>query len=202
MAFSRHVLAGHLQRFHQQYPDIQLNIQVSPVAVDLIGEHIDLAVQVGELPDSELIAVPLFETPLVWVASPTQYEQGHRFSNLEALVKAVQVCERRYNRTPLVVRYQGERERIELDASIETIDPIMVRDTIVAGCGIGLLPLLYCRELIDQAKLVTVAPDVMLDQVAKASAVYTSRRMLSAKTRLFIEFLRELTDDLQREAGP
>jgi DNA-binding transcriptional LysR family regulator len=202
MAFSRHVLAGHLQRFHQQYPDIQLNIQVSPVAVDLIGEHIDLAVQVGELPDSELIAVPLFETPLVWVASPTQYERGHRFSNLAALVNAVQVCERRYNRTPLAVRYQGERERIELDASIETIDPIMVRDTIVAGCGIGLLPLLYCRELIDQGKLVTVAPDVMLDQVAKASAVYTSRRMLSAKTRLFIEFLRELTDDLQREAGP
>ncbi len=197
MAFSRHVLAGHLHRFHERYPEIQLRIQVTPTAVDLIGEHIDLAVQVGELPDSELIAVPLFETPLIWVGSPQRYKAEQRFADLEELLAQVQVCERRYNNAPLVVRYQGERQKITIDAAIETTDPIMVRDTVIAGSGIALLPAIYCQDAIAQKTLVQVAPDVPLDQLAKASAVYTSRRMLSAKTRLFIEFLKELTAELQ-----
>jgi DNA primase len=37
-----------------------------------------------------------------------------------------------------------------------------------------------------------VAPEVVLQTTAKASAVYTSKRMLNARTRLFIDFLREL----------
>lgn len=193
MAFSRHLLAGHLSEFHQRYPDIQLNVLVTPTTVDLIGDHIDLAVQVGELPDSELIAVPLFETPLVWVASPRTFSAGHRFDSLEALLSEVKVCERRYHQTPLTIRYQGERLKAEINAPIETIDPIMVRDTVVAGTGIGLLPRIYCKEAIEAGELVEVGGEYALDAPAKASAVYTSRRMLSAKTRIFIEFLKELT---------
>jgi DNA-binding transcriptional LysR family regulator len=196
MAFSRDVLAGHLHRFNKQYPEIQLNIQVTPTAVDLIGEHIDLAVQVGDLPDSELIAVPLFETPLIWVASPNTYPAGHTFPGLDALVEQVHVCERRYNKTALPVRYQGDKHKVEIQASIETTDPIMVRDTVIAGSGVGLLPSLYCRKAIERGELVQVAQDMELDLMAKASAVYTSRRMLSAKTRLFIEFLKDLTTEM------
>jgi DNA-binding transcriptional LysR family regulator len=164
--------------------------------VDLIGEHIDLAVQVGDLPDSELIAVPLFETPLIWVASPGSYQAGHTFPGLDALLEQVYVCERRYNKTNLLVRYQGEKHKVEIQASIETTDPIMVRDTVIAGSGVGLLPSLYCRAAIERGDLVQVAQNMELELMAKASAVYTSRRMLSAKTRLFIDFLKELTSPL------
>ena len=194
MAFSRHILAGHLHRFYERYPEIQLNILVSPTTVDLIGDHIDLAVQVGELPDSELIAVPLFETPLVWVANPNTFAADHRFDSLEDLLVEVKICERRYNKTPLLIRHHGEKQKAEIEASIETIDPIMVRDTVAAGTGVGLLPRIYCAELIDSGQLVEVGREYALDAPAKSSAVYTSRRMLSAKTRLFIEFLKELTD--------
>jgi len=194
MAFSRHILGGHLNRFYEQYPEIQLNIQVTPTTVDLIGDHIDLAVQVGDLPDSELIAVPLFETPLVWVANPKSFAANHRFDSLEDLLAEVKVCERRYNRTPLLIRHHGEKQKAEIDAPIETIDPIMVRDTVAAGTGIGLLPRIYCGDMIDAGQLVEIGREYALDAPAKASAVYTSRRMLSAKTRLFIEFLKELTE--------
>lgn len=196
MAFSRLVLAGNLHRFYRQYPDVQLKIQVTPGVVDLIGEHIDLAVQVGELPDSELIAVPLFETHLAWVASPKTHRANQSFQSVEKLLEQVQICERRYNGRPLPVRVQGERHRIEIDAQIETTDPIMVRDSVIAGLGIGLMPYLYCREAIAAGDLVEVGREFAVEEVAKASAVYTSRRMLSAKTRLFIDFLRELSGEL------
>lgn len=196
MAFSRLVLAGNLHRFYLQYPDVQLKIQVTPGVVDLIGEHIDLAVQVGELPDSELIAVPLFETHLAWVASPKTLRANQSFQSVEKLLEQVHICERRYNGRSLPVRVQGERHKIEIDAQIETTDPIMVRDSVIDGLGIGLMPYLYCREAIAAGELVEVGREFAVEEVAKASAVYTSRRMLSAKTRLFIDFLRELSNEL------
>lgn len=197
MAFSRLVVAGHLHRFSQQYPDVQLKVQVTPGTVDLIGEHIDLAVQVGELPDSELIAVPLFETHLAWVASPEHSSAQQGFTSVSALLEQVRICEQRYNARPLPVRFQGERHKVTIDAAIETTDPIMVRDTVIAGLGVGLMPYLYCREAIASGQLIEVGREFAVEEVAKASAVYTSRRMLSAKTRLFIEFLRELGAELQ-----
>ncbi|MDB9894149.1 LysR family transcriptional regulator [Reinekea forsetii] len=192
MAFSRLVVAGHLHRFHSRYPGITVRVSISPVAVDLIGDNIDVAVQVGDLPDSDLIGVPLVESPLLWVATPAVARNLSRLDDLDRLVSQVKICEQRYNRTPLRVRIRGDLHSLTLNAALETTDPIMVRDTVLNGFGIALLPALYCYGEIQAGSLVQVAPEVVLQTTAKASAVYTSKRMLNARTRLFIDFLREL----------
>ncbi|WLD58454.1 LysR family transcriptional regulator [Salinispirillum sp. LH 10-3-1] len=199
MAFSREIVAGHLHRFRNAYPDVELNIQITPNQVNLLGDHIDVAVQVGELPDSDLIAITLFETPLVWVASPAFLKTIAFPRSLEELTENVYICEQRYHNKPLTVRHGDQRHALNVGGEIETTDPIMVRDTVIAGAGIALLPYIYVRDQIAQGKLRQVGHDWAVEPLAKASAVYTSRRMLSARTRVFIDFLKTLTDEALAE---
>ncbi|MFY0664234.1 MAG: LysR family transcriptional regulator [Natronospirillum sp.] len=199
MAFSREIVAGKLHRFSKAYPDVELNIQITPNQVNLLGDHIDVAVQVGDLPDSEMIAVTLFESPLIWVASPAFLKTIPFPRALDELLDNVHICEQRYHNKPLMVRHDDKLLPLSIGGEIETTDPIMVRDTVIAGSGISVLPYIYCREEIAQGKLRQVGHDWQIEPMAKASVVYTSRRMLSARTRVFIDFLKTLTDEALAE---
>ena len=192
MAFSRLIFSKHIALFHQRYPDITLYISISPTPVDLIGDHIDVAVQVGVLPDSDLVAVPLIDSKLVWVAAADTAKKLATITSMADLVALVVVAEKRYNRTPLKVRFHQETTQITLTATIETTDPIMVKDAILSGLGVGLLPEIYCQEALAQGDLVEVAQQIALEARATSSAVYTSKRMLNARTRAFIDFLKEI----------
>lgn len=195
MAFSRLVVARHLPEFHRRYPDIHVKITVNPKPVDLIGEHIDIAVQVGELPDSDYIAVPLTLQRLIWVAHPEIADQIIDVKDLTELISAIKISEKRYNQTPLKVKFNNNSEHITLNAAIETTDPIMVKDCVLSQLGVGLLPSIYCRDELNSGALIEVATNVVLVETARASAVYTSRRMLSARTRVFIDFLKEISSE-------
>lgn len=196
MAFSRLIVSRHLPEFHRRYPNIRVHITVNPSPVDLIGDHIDIAVQVGVLPDSDYIAVPLTRHRLIWVAHPDLAPKINPVKDLAELTAAVKICEKRYNQAPLKVKFNQGPEKITLNAAIETTDPIMVKDCVLNRMGIGLLPSIYCREDLASGALVEVADNVELIEKAQASAVYTSKRMLSARTRVFIDFLKEVSREI------
>ncbi len=190
LAFSRLILSPQLYRFYQQYPDIKVSIDINPKAVDLIGEHIDVAVQIGELPDSDYIAVPLFSSRLIWVASRSIAKTIDSNITPALLQEKVVICEKRYNRTAIKFRLDQELSSMALNAAIESTDPVMVRDSVVNNMGVGLLPQWYCQKELDQGTIVEVAKNIQLIYLAKISAVYTSKRMLNARTRVFIDFLK------------
>lgn len=192
MAFSRFVVSKHLPGFHQRHPEINLQISINPKPVDLIGDHIDVAVMVGDLPDSDYVAVPLIETPLLWITHRNNLHRYEHIRTAEALQSAVVFSEVRYNRTPIKVKIDGKQATVTVNASIETTDPIMVKDAIMLGEGVGLLPELYCREELKSGALVRVASGIQPISNARSSAVYTSKRMLNARTRVFIDFLKEV----------
>ena len=75
---------------------------------------------------------------------------------------------------------------------IQTTDPIMVKDAVLQGMGVGLLPEVYCRDALASGDLVEVFNAISLQEKARSSAVYTSKRMLNARTRAFIDFLKEI----------
>lgn len=196
VGFSRYVMAGRLGDFQQRFPQVSLKVEVTPRAVDLIGDHIDVAVQVGDLPDSDLIATPLFATPLIWVGSGSRYRADQTFADLEELHAHIHICERRYHRMPIEIMVGGQRRQLRIQAPLESSDPVLVRDTVMAGHGIGLMPRAYCLAELAAGTLVEVGRAFRPARATRASAVYTSRRMLSSKTRAFIDFLRDLTAPL------
>ncbi|WP_275425338.1 LysR family transcriptional regulator [Stenotrophomonas maltophilia] len=64
-----------LARFAQQYPQVQVELNITNRNVDLVAEGFDLAIRLGQLPDSGLVGRKLEDAPLVLVASPEYLER-------------------------------------------------------------------------------------------------------------------------------
>ncbi|MBS0219390.1 MAG: LysR family transcriptional regulator [Proteobacteria bacterium] len=68
--FGRRHVAPIVTRFLDRFADTEIELQLSDRNVDLIDEAIDVAVRIGHLPDSSLVARPVGEVRRLWVASP------------------------------------------------------------------------------------------------------------------------------------
>lgn len=192
MAFSREVFSPHIPLFISKYPDIELEVIITSKDVDIIRDHIDVALMIGSLIDSDLVAKKLMDNQLVWVASP-EYLKEHDISiKKEDIASHVQVCETRYGKQRHYFKSDCKKEYLDLSRSIKINDPIVVKDAVVEGCGISILPLLYCQKNLNDGSLVHILPTVCSDQVGSISAVYPSRRHISNKVRVFIDFLSEI----------
>src|ERR1700744_322417 len=73
--FSRLMLAPHINRFLDRYPEISLELITRDQLGDLVGEGFDIAVRFGQPPSSSLVARKLFETRTVTVAAPSYIEK-------------------------------------------------------------------------------------------------------------------------------
>ncbi len=198
MAFAREFVAPNLAHFRQRYPQVDLDVVVSSHAVDVIRDQIDLAVTVGALNDSGVVARTLYESQLVWVTSPEYADQHSLDGNELELRSHIQLCEKRYGLTKFPVRVQGSRRFLQLDRGVMHLnDPVSVREAVLNGCGISLLPDQYCKQHLSDGRLVAVYQQVRFEQeAARLSVVYPGRRLLSNKARAFIDFLFGICADM------
>jgi DNA-binding transcriptional LysR family regulator len=194
MAFSREIVVQHLNKFIQRYPKVTLDIVITSHPVDIIRDQIDVAVMIGPLDDSELRAKQLLSSPLIWVASPEYLDQHALGVGPEALCEHVKICEKRYGKTKLAIKYQEKREHINLSDVIHINDPIAVREAVVHGSGVSLIPSIYCKKQLKSGALIEVYQDVELETSSPILAVFPSRRLISNKVRAFIDFLEQIVD--------
>jgi DNA-binding transcriptional LysR family regulator len=191
MAFSREVIGGQLAAFNQRYPEIVLEVMVTPYLVNLMREDVDLALVVGPVDDSDLMSQKISDTPLIWVASP-DYAAKHDWDDQLARLKPhIKFCEQRYKTRRLAVKTTKGKQYLDTSMTISVNDSVILRDVVRQGGGVGLLPELYCRALLNTGELVQVCPSIVPEARAQILALTVSRRLASQKTRLFIEFVRD-----------
>lgn len=184
-----------LHAFHQRYPDIQIDIGASDRTADLASESIDCVIRGGHLPDSTLIARGLGSLEFVTCATPTylkahgtpdhpsELEQGH------TLVRYFFPGTGKQNTLELL---QGDQR-----VSVEGRHIVAVNDSnayLAAGlAGLGVIHTLrfMVQPHIDAGALVPV-----LTQWSAApnplSVVYMPNRHLSARVRVFVDWLVEV----------
>lgn len=75
MAFGRRHVAPLVSKFLKQYPEVQIELMLADRNLGLIENGIDLAVRIGSLTDSSLVARPIGEVKRVLVASPSYLQQ-------------------------------------------------------------------------------------------------------------------------------
>lgn len=191
MAFSREVVKGQLSEFMLKYPEIQLDIHVSnDYKIDVISDPVDVAIKVGELPNSELIVTKLMQVPLLWVSSP-EYLQSHVFDE-EQISEHIKIVDKRYTKLNLSMKKGRIKKTINLNNISVSNDPLMVRDLIVSGEGLGVIPSIFCQDQIKSGELICVFSDWVVEPESIISAVYPSKRLVSSKTKLLIDFLKEI----------
>ncbi|MBB5321751.1 LysR family transcriptional regulator [Marinobacter oulmenensis] len=194
VAFAREFVAPALPAFHARFPAVELELILTSHTVDIIREKIDVAVVVGALTDSELISLPLYHGRLIWVTTP-EYARRHGLGpdSVDPLPH-VQICEQRYGDRQVRVNVGKRTQRLNLrDRMIHANDPLLVREYILNGGGVSFVPEQYCRRHLETGELVRVFENVRFqDTAAVLSVIYPERSLMPGKTRVFIDFLREL----------
>src|SRR5277367_5215734 len=134
--FSSMLLAPHLGRFLDLYPEVSLELITRSELGDLVSEGFDLAIRFTELPSSSLVARRLLETRVVTVAAPS-YLAKHRRPAKPADVSS-HICFQ--FRNPVTGRpFEWEFHRGRKVLSIKTTGRLLLTDaqTLVGTCVAG-----------------------------------------------------------------
>ena len=195
MAFSRHIIGGKLVDFTHRYPEVTIQLMVTPHSVNLMREDLDLAFVVGLPENSDVVAKKILASPLIWVASQS-YANKHKLSSgLAELQAHLLYCERRYQIPDLPVRTSEGRHLLDMSQLMSVNDPLILKQIITDGGGVSLLPQIYCQDELQAGSLVTLFQDVQTDERAEVYALMPSLRLQPQKARLFIEFVEEIVAD-------
>lgn len=190
-AFVQEKVAPRLAAFHAQYPGIELDMVITAQGAELLRDRVDLAVVVGQLEDSEWVSRSLLTGELIWVASP-QWLAGHTLGETLADVRAqIQICETRYALRRMPVHVHGVPQWLDLARGISHVNhPLVVRRAVMCGAGVSMLPRHYCAESLAEGRLVQILPHIRFDLASsRLTVVYPSRRLLSPRVRVFLDFL-------------
>ncbi|HGH4676562.1 MULTISPECIES: LysR family transcriptional regulator [Enterobacter] len=190
--FGHYCLPPLLARFSQQYPRVKVELNITNRNVDLIAEGFDLAIRLGQMPDSGFVARKLQDAALLLVASPAYLQRMGMPQTLDELQQHMClpfIMPRTGRIAPWVFRV-GERDVDWLPAStIETSDDVLGVVSL-AECGMGICQSyeFIVRERIQRGQLVEVLPQLR-GRSRPFSLIYAPHRRQSAATRAMIDLL-------------
>jgi DNA-binding transcriptional LysR family regulator len=188
LAYGLHRLGPVIAEYVDAYPQVKLDISLSDRKVDLVEEGYDLAIRIGTLAESGLIARKLGSMHSVICASPA-YLKRHgvpqtpedlsRHACLGYSLTAGGEEWRLQGPSPVAVRSAG---------SIKADNGDMLRLAALSGAGLIFQPLFIVAEDLRARRLVQVLPKYASGELG-IYAMYPSRKHLSAKVRTFVDFL-------------
>jgi DNA-binding transcriptional LysR family regulator len=189
--FAVDVLGTLLADFSIKYPAISLELDLSPRRVDLIGENFDLAIRMGEMQDdSSLVARRLAVFSLGLYAAPAYLAKRGVPHEPEALMEhdALHLLTRG-GEPALWKLKRGEMhwEGTPPGRATANLPGLLVRMA-AAGAGITQLSDHFAIPYVQRGELVQVLEDWTL-ATATAWAVFPGRRLMPARTRVFLDAL-------------
>lgn len=177
----RRYIAPALAEFAAQYDDLRIDLDLSDSARDLVGEGWDLAIRVGDLADSSLIARRLGPT-LQYVCAAPSYLESHAapvrpedLANHDTLVMTAGIG-------GFVWEFEGPNglTQFSVQPRAEANDFEAVSQMAVAGLGIARLPSWVVNRSLESGALVQTLTDYRPVDLG-VFVVYPSRKHLSAK---------------------
>jgi DNA-binding transcriptional LysR family regulator len=192
VTFGERHLAPAVAEFAGRHPQVAFGIDLSDRAVDLVEEGFDLAIRIGPVGAQALVARRIADTQLVCCAAPAylasrpplltpdDLQQHACFAYTYAAMASAWTFEAR----------DGTRHTPRISFRHRANNGRMLAAMAVAGVGIALEPDFIVADEVRAGRLVRVLPDYQPPR-SPISAVYPSRRHLSAKVRSFVDFLAE-----------
>ncbi|KJN16325.1 LysR family transcriptional regulator [Enterobacter sichuanensis] len=181
-----------LAQYSQRFPRVQVELNITNRNVDLIAEGFDLAIRLGQLPDSGLVARKLEEAALLLVASPDYLHRRGRPQTLEALQhhQCLPFIMPRTGRiAPWVFRDEGRDIDWLPGSTIEISDDVLgVVSLAEQGMGICQSYEFIVRDRIQRGQLVEVLPQLR-GRSRPFSVLFAPHRRQSAATRAMIDLL-------------
>jgi len=193
-SMSREMIVPALPGFFERYPDIELELGVSDRQIDLIEEGVDCAIRGGNLDDSTLIARRVGLISFVTCATPAYLGRFGRPTHPNELERhrCVNFFSSKTGRNYPWDFTRGE-ERVELTppSFIAVNDANAYVAAGLAGLGIVQIGESSIKPYLDSGQFEIILPEWQTDALP-IHVVYPQNRHLSAKVRVFVEWVAEL----------
>ncbi len=192
LGVGRRFIAPLVPQFKKLYPDIDVRLRLSDRVIDVTGEGLDLAFQLGPLQDSDLKVRVIADCPRVLCAAPDYIARRGMPETGDDLIEQDHDC--------LNLRFPGAREfqwtlqtetgqrRFEITGPFESDDGDVLTGWALDGAGIVMKPIFEVAEHLASGALVPVAvknPPLPVPLVCLSP----SRRLRDPKVQLFAEFM-------------
>lgn len=183
------LIAPLIADFYHRYPEIMIDMRLTNRRVDVIHEGFDVAIRVGQSPDSSLISKKLCSVQLKLFASPKYLElakpiesPGDLSSHETLFMNAVD------EKHQWELHKQHQKQLIELTPNAISSDFSYLATLAVSGMGVILMPDYLFKGAQKHGELVPVLSEWSSDSV-DIYAIYPSRQGATPKLRAFLDYL-------------
>lgn len=170
-------------------PELHVELLLGSTFTDLVEQGIDVAIRIGELPDSSLIARRLGAVPRVIVAARSYVEAFGRPEHPDELSAHPFVFYRpKHTNGEVRLQRQGETYKATMTGSFCANSISAIRSLVLAGKGLHLGPSWAFHKGLEDGSLVRILPEYDLEAFP-LHALYVSGRYLPAKVRAFVDLM-------------
>ena len=188
MSFGMNHLSPLIAEFLSQHPALQFQIELADRYVDVIGEGVDMAIRIGALADSTLIARPLGELKRVICGSPAYLARAGTPQQPEELLQHACLRYGREGQNGWELQVSGKPKWLAVQGPMVSNNGEVLLDAALAGLGLVLLPEFIVGPALQRGELVTVLEPFHPTSLA-LNAVYPQHRQRSEVNRQLLAFL-------------
>ena len=192
LSFGVRHLAPAVGAFLTEYPEVSARVSLDDRFVELVAEGYDLAIRIGALPDSSLMAKKLAESAMLLIASPDYLARNGAPETVEALAdhQLLHYSNLSSGNAWKLRGPNGEERQVRATGRLTLNNGDALLSAAEEGLGVVLSPAFICSEALRAGRAVEVCPRCRPEPIG-IWAVYPSGRFLQPKLRVFIDFLSE-----------
>jgi DNA-binding transcriptional LysR family regulator len=187
--FGKLHVAPIIHTFLAAYPEVTVRLVLSDEVIDLVESHVDVAVRIGRLPDSDLVARQVGHVRWLLCASPDYLARRGEPATPEALVDHDCIAFeglQTYRTWPVGSGPMARAVAIKPRFSVNTADAII--EAAAAGVGIARIMSYQAAEAITEGRLTLVLETVTADPIP-VSLVHQQQRISPLKRRAFLDYV-------------
>ena len=193
-------IAPILPIFMKRYPELKVHLQLEDRFTDLVAEGIDVAIRIGALKDSTLVATRLGSIPRVFCASPEylatygEPKQPGDLARHNCLLYSLLSTREDWG-----FATGTEAGNVEVSGSLSTNNGDVLKEAAIQGLGIVMMPTFIVEDALADGRLKAILQDYCPVPFG-LYAVRPSREFTPERVRILIEFLRvQIGDEKSRQ---
>ncbi|MGZ3419643.1 MAG: LysR family transcriptional regulator [Polyangiales bacterium] len=177
-----------IAEFAKKHPLVRLQLFFTSQHVDLHRDAYDVAVRASSEHEPGLVARTLSRVPIVAVASQSYVESAGLPRTLRDLRQHRLVLGFARGELPQTHWPLSDGGKVSVQGVFSSNEPLLLREAVVRGVGIGLLPLHLVARAIERKELVHVLSGV-IGAESRLALVYPERELVPPQVRAFVDMI-------------
>ena len=187
--------------FMRDFPHVELELRATTHQVDMLADGIDVAVRIGEINDTNLIARKISSDRLVAVASPQFLAEHGTPATIADLKKLECITGFADGWTPARSWPLMNGKSVEVHGRMTANELPLIYAAAKDGLGCALLPSAFVAGDLTAGRLVAVLPEEVGKEIP-VHLVYVDRDYIEPKVRVFIDrAVKAIAEEMPRRAG-